>query len=131
MSKILITGGAGFIGSHLTDRLLADGDEVLVIDNFSTARRDSLTPHERLTIVEGTIANPDIVQGAFADFGPEAVVHAAAAYKDPHAWAEDSRTNAWAPPTSCRPPARRASAASSTCRRPFAMASNRSSSPSP
>ena len=42
MSKILITGGAGFIGSHLTDRLLADGDEVLVIDNFSTARRDSL-----------------------------------------------------------------------------------------
>ena len=93
MSKILITGGAGFIGSHLTDRLLADGDEVLVIDNFSTARRDSLAPHERLTVVEGTIADPDVVQGAFADFGPDAVVHAAASYKDPHAWAEDSRTN--------------------------------------
>jgi UDP-glucose 4-epimerase len=37
--KVLITGGAGFIGSHLTDRLLARGDEVLVIDNFATARR--------------------------------------------------------------------------------------------
>ena len=34
--KVLITGGAGFIGSHLTDRLLARGDEVLVIDNFAT-----------------------------------------------------------------------------------------------
>ena len=34
--KVLITGGAGFIGSHLADRLLARGDEVLVIDNFAT-----------------------------------------------------------------------------------------------
>ena len=40
--KVLITGGAGFIGSHLADRLLARGDEVLVIDNFATARRDNL-----------------------------------------------------------------------------------------
>ena len=40
--RVLITGGAGFIGSHLTDRLLARGDEVLVIDNFATGRRDNL-----------------------------------------------------------------------------------------
>ena len=93
MKRILITGGAGFIGSHLTDRLLADGDEVLVIDNFSTARRDSLTPHDRLTVVEGTIADPPVVEQAFRDFDPEGVVHAAASYKDPQAWAEDSRTN--------------------------------------
>src|SRR5215210_3855553 len=93
MTKVLITGGAGFIGSHLTERLLADGDEVVVVDNFSTARRDSLEPHERLTVVEGTIADPDLVERTFADFGPEVVVHAAASYKDPHAWGEDSRTN--------------------------------------
>ena len=40
--KILITGGAGFIGSHLADRLLAEGHEVLVIDNYATGRRDNL-----------------------------------------------------------------------------------------
>jgi UDP-glucose 4-epimerase len=92
MTKVLITGGAGFIGSHVTERLLSEGDEVVVVDNFSTARRDSLEPHERLTVVEGTIADPELVEQAFA-FGPEVVLHAAASYKDPMAWAEDARTN--------------------------------------
>ena len=92
MTKVLITGGAGFIGSHVTERLLSEGDEVVVVDNFSTARRDSLEPHERLTVVEGTIADPELVEQAFA-FGPEVVLHAAASYKDPVAWGEDARTN--------------------------------------
>ena len=92
MTKVLITGGAGFIGSHVTERLLGEGDEVVVVDNFSTARRDSLEPHERLTVVEGTIADPELVERAF-EFGPEVVLHAAASYKDPVAWAEDARTN--------------------------------------
>ena len=92
MTKVLITGGAGFIGSHVTERLLSEGDEVVVVDNFSTARRDSLEPHERLTVVEGTIADPELVERAFA-FGPEVVLHAAASYKDPVAWGEDARTN--------------------------------------
>jgi UDP-glucose 4-epimerase len=65
---------------------------VVVVDNFSTARRDSLEPHERLTVVEGTIADPELVEQAF-EFGPEVVLHAAASYKDPVAWAEDARTN--------------------------------------
>ena len=42
--KILITGGAGFIGSHLADKLLSFGHEVLVIDNYQTGRKDNLTP---------------------------------------------------------------------------------------
>ena len=46
--KVLITGGAGFIGSHLADRLLADGHEVLVIDNYATGRRDNLEEREGL-----------------------------------------------------------------------------------
>ncbi len=94
MTNVLITGGAGFIGSHLTDRLLERGDRVLVIDNFATARRDSLPVHDNFALVEDTIADESAVQRAFSDFAPEVVVHAAASYKDPDAWAEDSRTNA-------------------------------------
>ena len=91
--KVLITGGAGFIGSHLADRLLNRGDEVLVIDNFSTARRDSLKAHPHLRVIEGTIADRGLVCDLFEDFKPEFVVHAAASYKDPNNWEEDARTN--------------------------------------
>lgn len=91
--KILITGGSGFIGSHLADRLLARGEEVLVIDNFATGRRDNLAPREKLTVVEGTIADDRLVEDAFARFRPDLVVHAAASYKDPDNWEEDVRTN--------------------------------------
>ena len=92
--KVLITGGAGFIGSHLADRLLALGHSVMVIDNFATGRRDNLQPHPQLTLVEGTIADSTLVERAFSTFQPNQVVHAAASYKDPEAWAEDCRTNA-------------------------------------
>jgi nucleoside-diphosphate-sugar epimerase len=40
--RILITGGAGFIGSHLSERLLAEGHDITVIDNFSTGRASNL-----------------------------------------------------------------------------------------
>jgi UDP-glucose 4-epimerase len=92
--KVLITGGAGFIGSHLADRLLDDGHEVLVIDNYATGRRDNLTERDGLTIVEDTIEDPDVVLETFEGFRPEFVVHAAAAYKDPEAWGADVLTNA-------------------------------------
>jgi len=91
--KVLVTGGAGFIGSHLVDRLLARGDQVLVIDNYATARRDSLTPHAKLQVVEGTIADQALVDRLFDDFLPDQVIHAAASYKDPENWVEDVMTN--------------------------------------
>ena len=91
--KVLITGGAGFIGSHLAERLLARGDEVVVVDNYATGRRDNLAPQTRLTIVEGTIADAALVDRVFDSTRPELVVHAAASYKDPTDWAEDVRTN--------------------------------------
>ncbi len=78
--KVLITGGAGFIGSTLADRLLAGGHEVLAIDNYSTGRRDNLTPQENLTVIEGTIADRDLVEKAYDDFKPDYVVHTAASY---------------------------------------------------
>lgn len=91
--KVFITGGAGFIGSHLADRLIARGDEVMVIDNYATGRRDNLTPHARLAVVEGTIADETLVNRLFDEFKPEKVVHAAASYKDPENWQEDALTN--------------------------------------
>jgi len=92
--RVLITGGGGFIGSHLADRLLAERNEVLVLDNWSTGRRDNLAGgRDGLTIVEDTIADSEAVDRAFKAFGPDSVVHAAASYKDPEAWEEDVRTN--------------------------------------
>lgn len=91
--RVLITGGSGFVGSHLADRLLARNDTVLVIDNFSTGRRDNLKPQKNLQVIEQTIANTAAMQEIFASFKPDVVVHAAASYKDPDNWVEDCQTN--------------------------------------
>jgi UDP-glucose 4-epimerase len=54
--RVLVTGGSGFIGSHLTDQLLARGDHVTVIDDLSTGRRSNLPEHhERLTFMHGDL----------------------------------------------------------------------------
>lgn len=92
--KVLITGGAGFLGSHLADRLLSEGNDVLVLDNYETGRRENLADHERLTVVEGSIAERSDVDAAFADFGPDVVAHAACTYKDGEAWEHDVLNNA-------------------------------------
>jgi UDP-glucose 4-epimerase len=91
--KVLITGGAGFIGSHLADRLIAQGHNVCVVDNYATGRRDNLTPHNRLKVIEGTIADKPLVERIFDECRPDQVVHAAASYKDPDNWSEDGLTN--------------------------------------
>jgi UDP-glucose 4-epimerase len=91
--KVLITGGAGFIGSHLADRLIAQGHNVCVVDNYATGRRDNLTPHNRLKVIVGTIADNSLVERIFDEYRPDQVVHAAASYKDPDNWSEDGLTN--------------------------------------
>jgi UDP-glucose 4-epimerase len=92
--KVMITGGGGFIGSHLADRLLARGDEVLVLENYATGRRDNLADRDGLTVLEGTIVDAAWVDQAFAEFQPDVVAHAAASYKNPDDWREDAATNA-------------------------------------
>ncbi len=75
--KALVTGGAGFIGSHIVDRLLADGHEVVVLDDFSTGHRHNLPENNAaLTIVEGDISNPDTVKKCMT--GIDWVFHKAA-----------------------------------------------------
>lgn len=91
--KIFITGVAGQVGSHVADALLARGDTVIGIDNFATGRKVHLPVHERFTFVEGSIANQELISELMNKEHPEAVVHAAASYKDPEDWLEDSMTN--------------------------------------
>ncbi|MGA0851673.1 MAG: GDP-mannose 4,6-dehydratase, partial [Candidatus Nanopelagicaceae bacterium] len=50
--KYLITGGAGFIGSHLADLLIAEGNEVVVFDDFSTGSRDNLKQHSESKLLK-------------------------------------------------------------------------------
>ena len=79
MTKVLVTGCAGFIGSNLVDRLLLAGCEVIGIDNFSTGLREflkSALKHEKFTLIEADLLKLDDIQAAFA--GVEAVYHLAA-----------------------------------------------------
>tara|TARA_Y100000588_G_scaffold334659_1_gene374266 strand:+ start:531 stop:1466 length:936 start_codon:yes stop_codon:yes gene_type:complete len=91
--KVLITGGSGFVGSTLADRLTARGDSVLSIDNFETGRRDNLAASEHLRIVEGDIADVALMESLCEDFKPDLIAHTAASYKDPDDWSGDARTN--------------------------------------
>jgi nucleoside-diphosphate-sugar epimerase len=77
MSLMLVTGGAGFIGSHVVRRLLADGQRVRVLDNFSTGRRENLTEIAgRIELIEASIC--DAAAAARAVTGVEVVFHFAA-----------------------------------------------------
>lgn len=63
--RILVTGGAGFIGSHLCERLLAQGQEILCADNFFTGRRqnvDHLADHPRFELLRHDITFPLFVE---------------------------------------------------------------------
>ena len=91
--RILITGGAGCLGSNIIEKFLPQGFEILVIDNFATGRREVVPPVEGLRVVEGSVADWSLVKKCFDDFKPECVIHSAAAYKDPTDWEEDTKTN--------------------------------------
>ena len=76
----LITGGGGFIGSHLTERMLAEGWSVVVLDDFSTGRRENLSAvagDANLRVVEGSVCDAELVNELVS--GADAVVHLAAA----------------------------------------------------
>lgn len=74
--KILVTGGAGFIGSHIVEALLAQGHEVAVLDNLSSGKRENVPAKVRLYEVD--LRDRDATFKAMADFRPNAVSHQAA-----------------------------------------------------
>jgi len=84
--KVLVTGAAGFIGSHLVDRLLACGHRVLGLDNFNqfydpAIKASNLTEalaHERFELVRGDICDQKLVNEVFERFKPDRLVHLAA-----------------------------------------------------
>jgi UDP-glucose 4-epimerase len=73
--RAVVTGGAGFIGSNLVDALVARGDEVVVVDDLSTGKRENVNPAARL--VELDIRSPELVD-AFTEAAPDVCFHLAA-----------------------------------------------------
>jgi UDP-glucose 4-epimerase len=76
----VVTGGAGFIGSHLVDALAARGDEVLVLDDLSSGKRENLDQvlEGSVTLTELDVADAEAVLPAIEGFGPQSVFHLAA-----------------------------------------------------
>jgi len=60
----LVTGGAGFIGSHISDRLLADGHRVRILDNFSTGKHENIPASADVKVIEGDVGDYDTVRAA-------------------------------------------------------------------
>jgi UDP-glucose 4-epimerase len=91
--KALVTGGAGFIGSHLTERMLEQGYDVRVLDNFSTGRRENLLGvADEIEIVEGDIQSYERAHTAVR--GCEVVVHQAALPSVPRSIQDPLTSNA-------------------------------------
>ncbi|NMH67676.1 NAD-dependent epimerase/dehydratase family protein [Bacillus sp. RO3] len=75
MSKILVTGGAGFIGSHIVEEWLTKNEEVVVIDNFSMGAMENLPEDNRLTVVEGDISSKETIERLFQEHRFKKIFH--------------------------------------------------------
>lgn len=82
MALYLVTGGAGFIGSHILETLLEKGENIRVLDNFSTGKRENLSEvGHRVEVIEGDVRNASICRQAME--GVEYVIHLAALHEVP------------------------------------------------
>lgn len=73
MSKYLVTGGAGYIGGVCVEKLIARGDEVVIVDNLSTGHRENINP--AAVFIEGGVGNKDLMNKVFKEHQVEAVLH--------------------------------------------------------
>lgn len=88
--RILITGGAGFLGSHIADRCIECGHEVAIVDNLETGSSKNVP--DAAMYISADINSKEAIYFMFG-FKPEVVVHAAASYKNPKAWGIHVQTN--------------------------------------
>lgn len=92
MAHYLVTGGAGFIGSHIAERLLADGHRVRILDDFSTGRESNMAAFaSRVELVTGSVADQAIVAHALK--GVDGVFHQAAIPSVPRSVADPAATH--------------------------------------
>ncbi len=92
-APVLVTGGCGFIGSRLCARLVADGHEVVILDNFSLGKSTNLAPEvvHHATFAEVDIRDPEALQRCLHTYRPETVFHLAAIHFIPTCNAEPRR----------------------------------------
>lgn len=91
MAKILVTGAAGFIGSHTTDLLLASGHDVIGLDNFRTGREQNLASalrHSRFRLLRADITSEGLLARVAASEKPDAILHLAALVSVPESIAD-------------------------------------------
>ncbi len=80
--KTLVTGGAGFIGSHIVDKLIANGHEVLVIDNLRSGKKENINPKAKFSEVD--VCSLSALDAAIGSYLPEVIFHLAAQNEVPY-----------------------------------------------
>jgi nucleoside-diphosphate-sugar epimerase len=92
--RVLVTGGAGMVGSHVAELLEARGDEVIVVDNFATGRPEHLNNLSRAEKIVDSISNEEFYDGISKKYkNLDAIVHTAASFANGNDWVDHINTN--------------------------------------
>ena len=91
--KILITGGAGTLGSNIVKQFLAEDIDFVIVDNFETGSYENLNSTPKSKIVEGSILDEKLMRSVFETHAPSHIIHSAASYKDPDDFEKDALVN--------------------------------------
>jgi UDP-glucose 4-epimerase len=68
--RLLVTGGAGSLGSNIIENIGDECEEIVVVDNFATGKRASLPPRSNVQVVEGSVVDAELINRVFSSFKP-------------------------------------------------------------